>query len=106
MKRLLIPAVLLALAACDPAQLATVQTDTTQVATAVSQACGAVNAAAALAAPFSVVPQVGAILMFANASCSGATAVSGMVAKAAADPSTIAWLNKLAGDIKAVVPKV
>ena len=105
MRKLLL-AVCFALGACNAAQVGTVQTDVAQVSAAVAQACNAVNAAAAVAAPFGAIPQVGAILTFATASCMGANAVNGMVAKAVNDPNTIAWLQRLAGDIKAAVPHV
>ena len=95
----------LALGACNANQLATAESDIAKVSAAVSTACADVNAAAALAAPFGAIPQVGAILTFATASCVGANAVSGMVAKAAADPATVAWLQNLAAQIRALTPR-
>lgn len=105
MKKIFAGAALLTLAACTSADLAKVQDIQAQVSGTVQRVCMDVNAAASLAAPFSIVPQVGAILDYATASCATANAVSGMVTKALADPNTVGWLQKLAADIRAVIPR-
>ncbi len=92
------------LAACTPDQITGAQDTQAKIANAIGVGCAAVNNAATLAAPFSAVPQVGAILLYANASCADAGAVSALVSKAIADPTTIAWVEKLKTDIKAVTP--
>lgn len=92
------------LSACSAPQVAQVQNGQATVAAAIQTACGDVNAAAALAAPFSAIPQVGAILDYATASCVGANAVAALVTKAINDPTTIAWTENLATQIKAIIP--
>lgn len=104
MRVLLIPIACVALTACSAQQVASVQSTQTKVASAISTACGDVNSAAALAAPFSAIPQVGAVLDYATASCATADAVSALVTKAINDPNTIAWTENLATTIKAAIP--
>jgi hypothetical protein len=93
----------LALNACTPQQVATgfdkAQDVQAKIEAAIVEGCGAVNAAAAIAAPFAAVPQVGAILSFAEAGCGTAGAVSALVTKAVNDPSTILWTQRLAGQL-------
>ena len=86
------------LGACTAAQLATFQTDEAKVAAAIQTGCSAANAAAAVAAPFAVVPQVAGVLTFISAGCGTAEAVAALTSKALADPTTIAWLEKLRAD--------
>ena len=87
----------------EAAVAATVQTDVSSVATMVESACKDVNVAASLAAPFSIVPQIGAVLTFANASCGGADAIAALTVKAVNDPSTVAWAEGLATTINTAV---
>jgi hypothetical protein len=94
----------LAVMGCSQQQVAQVQTTQTDVQAAVQTACTDVNAAAALAAPFSAIPEVGGALVYATASCATADAVAAMATKAVDDPTTIAWLDNLASEIKAAVP--
>lgn len=99
-------AIPLVLAACTPQQVATVQTDQAKIEAAIVEGCGVVNAAAAAAAPFAAVPQVGAILTFATASCATGSAVAGMVTKAVNDPSTVAWVQRLGDQLREAVAAV
>lgn len=96
----------LVIGACTPQQLATVQTDQAKIEAAIVEGCQAVNAAATVAAPFSAVPQVGAILAFAQAGCGTAGAVAGLITKAVNDPSTIAWVQRLAEQLREAVATV
>jgi hypothetical protein len=94
---------LVALSACTMAE---VQTNQARIEAAIVEGCGAVNAAAAIAAPFAAIPQVGAILGFAQAGCGTAGAVSALVTKALDDPRTILWTQRLAGQIPETVATV
>ena len=71
------------------------------VAANIQIACGAVNAAAAMAVPFSAMPVVGSLLSYATASCGSADAVAALTVKAVNDPSTVGWAQGLAGTISA-----
>lgn len=83
-------ALLIAIGACAPAQVA-------QVEPALDAACSDAMALAPLAA---LVPQAAAIVPFVMAGCSTAEGV----AKLAADPSSTQWVGQLIGQIKAVLP--
>jgi hypothetical protein len=110
MRRFILAAPLLALAACAPGtvdrDIAKAQEVAAVAARDINAACGAVNAAASFAAPFSAIPQVGSILMFATASCGSAVAVDALTVKAINDPSTVAWTRNLAAEIKALADRV
>jgi hypothetical protein len=99
---------LLALAGCavTPTDVTTAQTTQAKIASAVTGACADANAAAALAAPFAVVPQVAGVLTFITAGCAGAGAVAALTTKAVNDPSTIAWAEGLAGQVNGAVAAV
>lgn len=100
-KFLLIP--LFLLASCSAVDVANT---TNTIQTAITTACNDVNAAVTLAAPFSGVPQVGAVLDYAIASCGTAEAIDGLVTKALTDPTTVAWAENLAVDLKTAVAAV
>jgi hypothetical protein len=104
MRHLLASAILFLLAACSAEEVAKVQGGQAAVQAAISGACADVNAANALAAPFSIIPQVGAIMDYGTAACGGATAVAALVTKAVNDPTTVAWTQNLAAQIKAAIP--
>jgi hypothetical protein len=110
MRRFIIAGTVLGLAACTTAtvdrDIAKAQSVVAQAATDIGAACGAVNAAAGFAAPFSAIPQVGSILMFATASCGGADAIAALTAKAINDPSTVAWAQNLAAQIKTLADRL
>lgn len=74
-----------------------------QVQQGIASACGDVNAAMSLAAPFAAVPQVGAVMLYGAAACGTAQAVSALTTKAMSDPATQAWTQGLAQQIKASV---
>jgi hypothetical protein len=81
----------------------TVQVDQSKIAAAVTTACSDATTAAGFAAPFSAVPEVAGVVTFVNAGCGTADAVSALVSKAVNDPSTIAWAEKLAGQVNTAV---
>lgn len=101
---LLAGAATIALFGCTAAtvdrDIAKAQAVVTQAANDIGTACGAVNAAASVAAQFATIPQVGSVLMFATASCGGAGAIAALTAKAINDPSTVAWAQNLAAQIR------
>ena len=90
----------------SPAQITTVQTDQAAVQAKVDAVCGDASAAASLATPFAAIPMVGDILTFESASCGSAEAVSAMVSKAMADPTTVEWVEGLATELKTAVAAV
>jgi len=94
------------LASCSATQLATVQNDSTVISSAISAACTDVTAASNLAAPFVAVPAIAVVLSYATASCSGATAIAALVTKAVNDPTTVAWAENLAVELKALVAQI
>lgn len=86
--------------------VAGVQNTQQAIQTAIGTACQDVNAASALAAPFAGVPQVAGVLTFATASCGTADAIAALVTKAVTDPTTIAWAENLASQLKAAVAAI
>ena len=106
MNRYTLLALPLALAACTPQDWLRVQDTQAQIATAVHEACGVVNVVAAVAAPYARYPQVADILVYVPDTCGKAEAVNAMVGKALNDPSTIAWVQRLADQIKEAVALV
>jgi hypothetical protein len=98
-------AALCLLTGCTADQVASVQANQAKVQAAIQSACADVNSAAALAAPFSAIPQIGAILDYATASCATANAMAALTSKAVNDPATVAWAQNLAAQIRAIVPK-
>jgi hypothetical protein len=52
-----------------------------------------------LAAPFSTIPQVGAVMDYGAAACVGSEAIAALVTKAVNDPNTVAWTQGLAKTI-------
>ncbi len=102
MRKLILAAALLtSLGACTAAQVKQAQLDQATAQAKITAVCADVTGAATLAAPFSAIPQVAALLTYANASCGTATAVSALVTKAMNDPTTVAWAEALAAQIKA-----
>ena len=91
--KILIPATLLAMTACTTAQIQSAQHVFTNVEGGIADACKVVNEAAAAAAAFAAVPVVGGVLVFAQAACGTAEAVSALAANA--DANTIPWLQAL-----------
>ena len=111
MIRYVVPLVgLLAIGGCTQAQIdsvfTTAKADQAKIETAIGAGCAGVNAAAAVAAPFSAVPQIAALLGFATASCATAPAVAALVTKAVNDPSTELWVQQLAAQINSEVMRV
>ena len=90
----------------SPAQITTVQTDQAAVQAKIDAVCGDASAAASLATPFAAIPAVGDILTFESASCGSAEAVSAMVSKALADPTTVEWVEGLATELKTAMAAV
>lgn len=91
----------ISLSACSTSQQTTAESDITNVANSVQAACTTVNATASVIgnSPLSLVPQVAGVLPYVTASCGTAAAISAMVAKAASDPTTVAWIQNLNSDL-------
>lgn len=82
------------LTACsEPA--AVIQTRQARIQADINVACGVVNNAMILAAPFAVVPQVGAVMLYGEASCGTTEAIAALTTKALSDPNTIVWVQNL-----------
>lgn len=89
------------LGGCNPA----VSADQAKISTAIETACTDVTSAAALAAPFAAgSPSLASVLTFATASCGSADAVAALATKAVNDPTTVAWAENLAAELKAALP--
>jgi len=99
---------LLLAGACSTSQVSTATADIATVATDVQGACTAVNstAAAVQASPLALIPQVASVLPYVTASCGTAAAVAAMVGKAAADPTTVSWIENLNTQLQAIVSAV
>ena len=94
----LIPLLLAAaLVACSPTQITTAETDVGKIATDVQTACTTVTATANAISdsPLALIPEVNGVLPYVSGACGTAGAVAGMVEKAVADPTTVAWINGL-----------
>lgn len=85
------------------ADITSAQTTVASATAKINAVCGPVSAATSLAAPFSAVPAVGALISFGSASCGSAEAIAALVGKAVNDPTTIAWAENLAGQITTAV---
>lgn len=85
---------------CNNQQMATVQVDQAKIQSGIVAACGDVQAAMAIAAPFAAIPQVGAVMDYGQASCVGAQAIAALTTKALNDPVTVAWTQQLANKIR------
>jgi hypothetical protein len=94
------------IAGCTAQQIATTQADGARIANAVNEACGMANTEAAIASPFAAVPQIAGILVFEQAGCDTAQAVSALIGKALKDPSTVAWVLDLSAKLRAGVAQV
>ncbi len=88
--------------ACTPAQIQTAQTDVTAVQAGLAGACADVAQAEAMANTFGValVPQAATIEGFIGGSCVAGQATAALVSKAVNDPSTVAWTENLATQLK------
>ena len=96
----------LAVFGCTPAQFTRAQALQAKIEAATVEACGVANQVAAIAAPFSGVPQVAGMLSFVSAGCGTSEAVAALVTKALNDPSTIAWTQHLADQLREAIAKV
>lgn len=101
-------AVALLATACSPTQVSTATTDIGAVATAVQSACTTVNSTAAMiqASPLALIPQVAGVVPYVTAACGTGAAVAAMVSKAAADPTTVSWIEALNTQLQSVVSAV
>jgi hypothetical protein len=85
----------------SPVAVQKTQGEVASVVDAVDRVCGEVNMVSAFAAPFSIVPEVSALVAFGAASCGSAQAVTALAQKAVNDPETIAWAQDLAAKLQA-----
>jgi hypothetical protein len=93
--------------ASSPATVATnVQGAVSSMASKVEAACVDANTAATDAKPFAAVPAVSDIISFVTAGCSTADAIAALTVKAVDDPTTVAWAESLATDLKNAVAEI
>ena len=92
------------LSACSAPQVAQVQTDVAKVTTALNTACADVQAAEGVVGIAGALPAINNLEAYANSACTVAGATSEIVTKAVNDPTTIAWVQNLATQIKAAIP--
>lgn len=94
----------LGLGACSNAQISAVETGVTNVQTALNSACADVASAEAVvnATPLGAMPQAQVIEGYASGACVAGVATADIVAKEVSDPTTLAWIENLAAQLKAL----